>query len=138
MQGEETDMEVIEDIHRKLHEGMPVNAEMLNYKNNGTPFWNELVMQPLVDGKGEALFTASFTLDVTERKKDESLLRLQEAIFSGINAGVDLTDLLRKIRTVVESFFPKRIRMFDSFQRAGSGGISGLRTQFLTNYWEIC
>ena len=63
-------------------------------------------MQPLVDGKGGVLFTASFILDVTERKKDESLLRLQESIFSGINAGEDLTELLQKIGTVVESFFP--------------------------------
>ncbi|MBO0588736.1 bifunctional diguanylate cyclase/phosphodiesterase [Sporosarcina sp. E16_8] len=107
MQGDETDMELIEEINKKLRKGMPANAEVLNYKKDGTPFWNELVIQPLVDGKGEALFIASFILDVTERKKDESLLRLQEAIFSGINAGAELTDLLKKIGTVVESFFPK-------------------------------
>jgi PAS domain S-box-containing protein len=107
MQGEETDMEHIEEINKKLRKGTPVNAVVLNYKKDGTPFWNELVIQPLVDGKGDVLFIASFMLDVTERKKDESLLRLQESIFSGINAGEDLTDLLQKIGTVVESFFPK-------------------------------
>lgn len=107
MQGEETDMELIEEINQKLRQGMPANAEVLNYKKDGTPFWNELIIQPLIDGKGEALFIASFILDVTERKKDESLLRLQEAIFSGINAGAELSDLLQKIGTVVESFFPK-------------------------------
>jgi PAS domain S-box-containing protein/diguanylate cyclase (GGDEF)-like protein len=107
MQGEETDMELIEEINKKLRKGMPANAEILHYKKDGTPFWNELVIQPLVDRKGNILFTASFILDVTERKKDESLLRLQEAIFSGINAGEELTDLLQRIGTVVESFFPK-------------------------------
>ena len=107
MQGEETDMDVIEDINKKLRQGMPAIAEVLHYKKDGTPFWNELVIQPIVDGRGEALFIASFILDVTERKKDESLLRLQEEIFSGINAGVELSDLLQKIGTVVESFFPK-------------------------------
>ena len=30
---------------------MPANAEILNYKKDGTPFWNELVIQPIVDGK---------------------------------------------------------------------------------------
>ncbi|QNK87651.1 EAL domain-containing protein [Sporosarcina sp. resist] len=107
MQGEETDMELIEEINKKLRKGMPANAEILHYKKDGTPFWNELVIQPLVDEKGEVLFTSSFILDVTERKKDESLLRLQEEIFSGINAGAELSDLLQKIGTVVESFFPK-------------------------------
>lgn len=107
MQGEETDMELIEEINKKLRKGMSANAEILHYKKDGTPFWNELVIQPLVDEKGEVLFTSSFILDVTERKKDESLLRLQEEIFSGINAGAELSDLLQKIGTVVESFFPK-------------------------------
>ncbi|MEK5067223.1 putative bifunctional diguanylate cyclase/phosphodiesterase [Sporosarcina sp. FSL K6-1508] len=107
MQGEETDMELIEEINKKLRKGMPANAEILHYKKDGTPFWNELVIQPLVDERGKVLFTASFILDVTERKKDESLLRLQEAIFSGINAGEELTDLLQKIGNVVESFFPE-------------------------------
>lgn len=107
MQGEETDMELIEEINKKLRKGMPANAEILHYKKDGTPFWNELVIQPLVDEKGEVLFTSSFILDVTERKKDESLLRLQEEIFLGINTGAELSDLLQKIGTVVESFFPK-------------------------------
>lgn len=107
MHGEETDMELIDEINEKLRKGMPANAEILNYKKDGTPFWNELVIQPLVGEEGDVLFTASFMLDVTERKKDESLLRLQEVIFLGINAGEEITDLLQKIGTVVESFFPK-------------------------------
>ena len=95
---------------------MPANAEILNYKKDGTPFWNELVIQPLVDGSGNILFTASFILDVTERKKDESLLKLQEKIFTGINAGEELGDLLQKICDVIESFFP-RARFARSFSR---------------------
>ena len=85
---------------------MPANAEMLNYKKDGTPFWNELVIQPIVDGKGEYFIYCILHFDVTERKKDESLLKLQEKIFSGINAGVELTIYCKKYETVIESFFP--------------------------------
>lgn len=106
MHGEDTDIALIKEIDRQLHEGIPVNEEILNYKKDGTPFWNELVIQPLVNGIGEVLFTASFILDVTGRKKDESLLRLQEKIFVGINEGAELSVLLQKICDVVESFFP--------------------------------
>ncbi|WP_186667915.1 GGDEF and EAL domain-containing protein [Sporosarcina sp. BP05] len=105
LHGEETDMDLISEIDQKLHSGMPANAEILNYKKDGTPFWNELVIQPIVDSSGNILFTASFILDVTERKKDESLLKLQEKIFTGINAGVELGDLLQKICDVIESYF---------------------------------
>lgn len=106
LHGEETDMDLISEIDKKLRNGMPANAEILNYKKDGTPFWNELVIQPLVNDNGKILFTASFILDITERKKDESLLKLQEKIFTGINAGEELGYLLQKICDVIESFFP--------------------------------
>lgn len=106
LHGEETDMVLISEIDQKLRSGMPAHAEILNYKKDGTPFWNELVIQPLVDSSGNVLFNTSFILDVTERKKDESLLKLQEKIFTGINAGEELGYLLQKICDVIESFFP--------------------------------
>jgi PAS domain S-box-containing protein len=105
LHGEETDMDLISEIDQKLRSGMPANAEILNYKKDGTPFWNELVIQPLVAGSGSILLTASFILDVTERKKDESLLKLQDKIFTGINAGEELGYLLQEICDVIESFF---------------------------------
>lgn len=105
LQGEETDMDLISEIDQKLRSGMHANAEILNYKKDGTPFWNELVIQPLVTSSGEILCTASFILDVTERKKDVSLLKLQEKIFTGINAGEELGYLLQKICDVIETYF---------------------------------
>lgn len=106
MHGEETDKELIKEIDEKLQAGAPANAEILHYKKDGTPFWNELVIQPLVNAQGLILFTASFMLDVTEKKKDEALLKLQEQIFAGINAGETLHTSLQNICNVVESFFP--------------------------------
>ena len=106
MHGEDTDMDLIRQIDKKLWEGTPVNEVVLNYKKDGTPFWNELVIQPIVDEKGENLFTASFILDVTNRKKDEALLKLQKQIFTGINEGEELGSLLQRICDVIESFFP--------------------------------
>ncbi|MER2089179.1 MAG: EAL domain-containing protein [Sporosarcina sp.] len=125
LQGEETDMELIGEIDEKLRAGMPANEEVLYYKKDGTPFWNELVIQPLLDEKGKILFTASFILDVTERKKDESLLRLQESIFSGIKEGEELCDLLQKIGTVVESFFPEGSVCAILFKEQGDGWYIG-------------
>lgn len=106
LQGEDTDMDLIRAIDQKLRNAEPVNEEVLNYKKDGTPFWNELVIQPIVSGKGEVLFNASFILDVTKRKKIESLLKLQESIFKGINEGLELDEVLYDINEVVESFLP--------------------------------
>ena len=71
MHGEDTDQDILRSIDKRLHKGKHVIAEILNYKKDGTPFWNELVIQPLVDNEGKILYIASFILDVTERKKGE-------------------------------------------------------------------
>lgn len=106
LQGENTDMNIIREINQKLREAEPVNEELLNYKKDGTPFWNELVIQPIINGEGEILFNAAFMLDITCRKKNESLLTLQEKIFRGINEGLELDELLKNISDVLETFLP--------------------------------
>lgn len=106
LQGEDTDMDLIREIDQKLHIADPVNVELLNYKKDGTPFWNELVIQPIVNEKGEILLIVSFILDVTERKKNELLLKLQERIFRGIIEKLELDELLQKINGVLETFLP--------------------------------
>ncbi|WP_318617006.1 EAL domain-containing protein [Sporosarcina sp. YIM B06819] len=103
--GEDTDMALIQKIDQDILDGMSANAEVLNYKKDGTPFWNELVIQPIIDERGANLFTIVFSLDVTERKKDNILLELQEDIFVGINAGEEAGILFQKIANVIKSFF---------------------------------
>ena len=97
MQGEDTDMNLNSSkLIRNFRQGTPVNEEVLNYKKDGTPFWNELVIQPIVEWKRRNSFQASFILDVTNRKKDESLLKLQKQIFIGINEGEELRIVIAK------------------------------------------
>lgn len=106
LQGKDTDMELIRDIDQRLHDAHPVNVELLNYKKDGTPFWNELVIQPIVDEYGKVLFNASFLIDVTNRKKDELLLKFQKKIFMGINEGLNVDGLMENISDVVETSLP--------------------------------
>lgn len=106
LQGKDTDMELIRNIDEKLSEGRSVNAELLSYTKDGSPFWNELVIQPVVDDAGAVLFNASFILDVTSRKRDELLLDFQKKIFTGINEGLKVNELMEDIGGVVESSLP--------------------------------
>ncbi len=88
--------------------------------------------------KGKTLFTASFILDVTERKKDESLLKLQEKIFTGINEGEELGDLLQKICDVIESFFPAGSVCSILFKEKNDGWTLELQNQFLIDCFGKC
>lgn len=107
--GELTDCLVIEEFYEQLRNAEPVHKEMLNYKKDGTAFWNELMMQPLVNGSGKVLYHAIFMHDATDLKKDEVLLLLQKKIFLGINEGIGINDLMDQICEIIKGTLPKGV-----------------------------
>lgn len=53
LQGEGTDPKEVATIRTAVRNGEPVSVRLLNYKRDGTPFWNLLTMTPIKteDGK---------------------------------------------------------------------------------------
>ncbi|MEP2101838.1 MAG: LuxR C-terminal-related transcriptional regulator [Parasphingorhabdus sp.] len=51
--GSATEPWLTEEIRRGVREHKPVLVEILNYKNDGTPFQNAVLVAPLFDEKGE-------------------------------------------------------------------------------------
>ena len=47
------------------------SGEVLNYKKDGTPFWNELTLSPVFGKQGEVINYIGFQRDITERKEAE-------------------------------------------------------------------
>lgn len=105
LQGPDTDMDTINSLKFKMDNEMPIHTELLNYRKDGTPYWNELVIQPLKDETGTLLFYIGLQIDVTNRKQTESIFIVQQEIYQGINKGYALTSLLQKICDLAESFF---------------------------------
>ena len=105
LQGPETHDDDILSIRKQMATREPIHTELLNYRKDGTPFWNELIIQPLRDEHGTLLFYIGLQLDVTIRKQTEALFDVQQEIYQGIEKGYSLGVLLQKICDVVESFF---------------------------------
>ncbi|AOV08835.1 putative bifunctional diguanylate cyclase/phosphodiesterase [Sporosarcina ureilytica] len=106
LHGEGTDLSLIQKIDRQLQNGHPVIEELQQYKKDGTPFWSELVIQPLLNEEGKVLFNTSFVIDVSTRKKNESILKLHERMFIGVNEGKSLGDLLQVVWEAISAFIP--------------------------------
>ncbi|MCE9620038.1 MAG: diguanylate cyclase [Planctomycetes bacterium] len=47
------------------------NGEILNYRKDGTTFWNDLSISPVLDRQGQLIHFIGITRDVTERKRLE-------------------------------------------------------------------
>lgn len=52
LQGEETDQEAIRQLRDAIHAGRPCAVKILNYKEDGTAFWNDLHISPIHDAQG--------------------------------------------------------------------------------------
>lgn len=55
LQGADTDPEDVAKIREALQEGKSYCGRLLNYKKDGTPFWNLLTIAPIKDEDGKIL-----------------------------------------------------------------------------------
>jgi PAS domain S-box-containing protein len=76
LQGPGTDRTPVDGIRAALSAEEPVHTELLNYRKDGTPFWNELLIAPVEDGRGETTHFVGFQRDVTDRKRKERLIQV--------------------------------------------------------------
>lgn len=72
LQGPDTDPRSIDDIRVAVEAAGSVNVDILNYRKDGSTFWNALHISPVFAQSGELQFFFSSQLDVSERKNVES------------------------------------------------------------------
>ncbi|MEZ0494493.1 SpoIIE family protein phosphatase [Kineococcus sp. TBRC 1896] len=84
LQGPETDREAVRRIRTALETGDTVTELLLNYRKDGTAFWNEVVISPVRDSAGRVTHFVGVQSDVTlrvqaERERDEALAAARDA-----------------------------------------------------------
>ncbi|MCQ4087097.1 HAMP domain-containing sensor histidine kinase [Saccharibacillus sp. JS10] len=68
LQGADTRSETAREIRHALSKCMPVRTEILNYRRDGSTFWNELNIDPIFDKEGRCVLFVGLQYDVTDRK----------------------------------------------------------------------
>jgi PAS domain S-box-containing protein len=74
LQGEATEEDPIRRLAEAIDDEEAVTEEILNYRSDGTPFWNELTVSPVKDEDGEVSHYVGFQRDVTRRVRTRRLL----------------------------------------------------------------
>jgi PAS domain S-box-containing protein len=67
LQGSGTDPKTIEQIRDTLDSGLPYHGRVLNYRRDGSAFWNQLTISPVCDSQGVLLNFVSMQRDVTDQ-----------------------------------------------------------------------
>lgn len=77
LQGDDTDPATIDIIRNALKDGQACRVDILNYRKDGSRFWNRLSLTPLRDSTGSIVNFIGVQFDITELK--ETRYRLEEA-----------------------------------------------------------
>ncbi|BEP13373.1 hypothetical protein acdb102_16840 [Acidothermaceae bacterium B102] len=78
LQGPATDEGTIRTMREALRDGVPHSGTLLNYRKDGTAFWNQVSLSPIFGPDGELTHYVGIQTDVTaqvatDRERDEAL-----------------------------------------------------------------
>jgi PAS domain S-box-containing protein len=78
LQGEQTDRAVLQQVKQALKHQHETCVEVLNYRKDGSSFWNELFIAPLFHERGQLVYFFASQMDVSRRRDAEDGLRYSE------------------------------------------------------------
>ncbi len=75
LQGPDTDPAAVAEIRRALDAREDIHIELVNYRKDGSAFWNALFISPVTDTSGTLIYHFASQLDVTRRREAEAVLQ---------------------------------------------------------------
>jgi PAS domain S-box-containing protein len=79
LQGAKTDRAQLNRIRAALEEGRSIQVELINYRKDGSEFWVDLNIVPIVDANGTIAHFVAMQRDITDRKWSEKALLATQA-----------------------------------------------------------
>ncbi|MBP0443257.1 PAS domain-containing protein [Roseomonas sp. SSH11] len=106
LQGPETDRATVAELRHAVETRREIATEILNYRKNGSSFWNALFISPMLNHEGEVIYFFASQLDVSRRRDAEESLRQAQKMeaLGQLTGGIahDFNNLLQVMRGYLE------------------------------------
>ena len=80
LQGEATDPETVRKIASAIAAKEDIQIDILNYRKDGSSFWNALYLSPVRSGDGETQFFFASQLNISDRIDAQALVSNQKSV----------------------------------------------------------
>ncbi|MFC7235821.1 PAS domain S-box protein [Halosegnis marinus] len=90
LRGPDTDEETVERLEAAMAAGERAEVDVLNYRADGTPYWDRVSLAPVRDDDGGVTHYVGFHRDVTEHRSRETLFSVMNRVLRH-NLSNDLT-----------------------------------------------
>jgi len=78
LQGKDTSQPAVARLRAAIKAGEHCTVTLLNYRKDGTPFWNELTISPIYDDDNNLTHFVGIQADISDRIRAEQALRLEQ------------------------------------------------------------
>ncbi|MEC3909210.1 PAS domain-containing protein [Sphingobium sp. CR2-8] len=80
LQGPDTDKAAVARVREAIETGHNIDIDLLNYRKDGSTFWNALYLSPVHNAAGDIQFFFASQLDITDRVDAQAMITEQKAI----------------------------------------------------------
>ncbi|NQE33551.1 PAS domain-containing sensor histidine kinase [Microcoleus asticus] len=101
LQGPDTDSAELDKLRSSLRSGTEIQVVLKNYRKDKTPFWNELMVSPILDNEGKLTHFIGVQNDISKRVAAETALQESEERLRAIATATPVPMLITRLEDSV-------------------------------------
>ncbi len=92
LQGKGTDKRILAEIRQALSNRQPIRRQVINYKKDGTEYWMDIDIVPVLNTAGQCTHFVAIERDITESKKLRESLKLFRTLMERSPDAIEVID----------------------------------------------
>ncbi|OWV65550.1 PAS domain S-box protein [Rhizobium sp. R339] len=134
LQGPDTSPHAIAEIRAGLGQERITNVEILNYRKDGSTFWNRLHISPIHDEDGKLIYFFASQIDVTELRKVQALEASERRLLMEVEHRSK--NVLAIVESIVRVSDARDPRAYAAVVRKRVQALSSVHSLFSERGWE--